>query len=291
MGTSARHAGSQALGGFCFSGIKAYNGFLRGRGREAQLVALVGDWPGAYFTRERTSPLITIGQLLLHVGLALIAFLVVLNGYLLGARKQSIDVLLSVSWAALLLIALLVFGWKASIVAFTFSFIYGWVLRAAAAALALRLTGYRLIESTPARREPIWLNPWIACTVAIGWLVEQGGWPLSIVDELLLAIVPVAIVWRRAWRARLHQGRFRAFALSVIGAGIATEGLLTLGRLIHSLVRQVAGLRSIWVVILFTGFAGLLLVLTVGLARAGFWMFWRVAFDAGSGHETRVRHN
>jgi len=85
------------------------------------------------------------------------------------------------------------------------------------------------MESTPAWREPYWLNPWIAGTVAVGWLVEPTPWGLSGIDELLLAALPAVIVWRQVLRTGRRQGLVRALALSVVGAAMATEGLVTVG--------------------------------------------------------------
>jgi hypothetical protein len=83
------------------------------------------------------------GLILLHISLAVVAFLVVLNGYLRGSKREEIDTVLSLAWIALLIAAFVLFGWKAGLLAIPLSFVYSWSGRPLAAMMARRLLGYR----------------------------------------------------------------------------------------------------------------------------------------------------
>ena len=78
---------------------------------------------------------------LLHTFLALTAFLVVLNGFLRGAKKAHVDVFLSILLVTLLSVSFVAFGWKAGLLAVVLSFIYASAFRPLAARVAARLLG------------------------------------------------------------------------------------------------------------------------------------------------------
>lgn len=73
---------------------------------------------------------------LLHLSLAIAAFLVVLNGFLRGSRKAQIDALLSVILVLLLVTAFWAFGWKAGAWAIALTFLYAGLSRPLAARAA-----------------------------------------------------------------------------------------------------------------------------------------------------------
>lgn len=76
---------------------------------------------------------------LLHLSLAITAFLVVLNGFLRGSRKTQIDALLSVILVGLLVTVFWVFGWKVGALAVALAFIYAGLSRPLAARAAARV--------------------------------------------------------------------------------------------------------------------------------------------------------
>jgi hypothetical protein len=86
---------------------------------------------------------------ILHFGLVVTAFLVVLNGYLRGAKKAQIDATLSILWLILLGIAFVSFGWKVGALALVLSFIYALIARPIAASVARRILGYRTASESP----------------------------------------------------------------------------------------------------------------------------------------------
>jgi len=75
----------------------------------------------------------------LHFGLAIAAFLAVLNGFLRGEKKHQIDAALSVVLLAILVTAFVAFGWKAGLLAVVLAFGYAAVSRPIAARVAARL--------------------------------------------------------------------------------------------------------------------------------------------------------
>ena len=79
----------------------------------------------------------------LHFGLVVTAFLVVLNGYLRGAKKAQIDATLGILWLIFLVIAFVAFGWKVGVFALILSFIYAFITRPIAGSVARRILGYR----------------------------------------------------------------------------------------------------------------------------------------------------
>ena len=77
----------------------------------------------------------------MHALLAATAFLVVLNGFLRGAKKAQIDIFLSVILLGILVAFFIFFGWKAGVVAIVLAFIYAIAARPLAARVAARLLG------------------------------------------------------------------------------------------------------------------------------------------------------
>lgn len=84
-----------------------------------------------------------MGLIALHAGLATVAFLIVLNGYLRGASKAKIDAGLSATHVGLLVVAFVSFGLWMGLVAVGASFAYGAVLQPLAKRLAHRMLGYK----------------------------------------------------------------------------------------------------------------------------------------------------
>lgn len=76
---------------------------------------------------------------LLHIALAITAFLIVLNDFLRGAKKDQIDAVLSVVLLGILLTVFLAFGWKAGLLAIVLALVYGALGRPVAARVAARL--------------------------------------------------------------------------------------------------------------------------------------------------------
>jgi hypothetical protein len=75
----------------------------------------------------------------LHALLAVTAFLVVVNGFLRGAKKAQIDAILSVILLGLLGTCFFLFGWKAGLAAIVLVFVYAIILRPIAARAAARM--------------------------------------------------------------------------------------------------------------------------------------------------------
>ena len=83
----------------------------------------------------------SFGFIILQIGLATIAFLIILNGYLRGSKKAHIDAGLSVIWLILLGISVLAFGWRIGLLSLALSFVYGIISRPIAASIARKLLG------------------------------------------------------------------------------------------------------------------------------------------------------
>lgn len=77
----------------------------------------------------------------MHALLAVTAFLVVLNGFLRGAKKAQIDVFLSVILLGLLVACFILFGWKAGVATVVLAFVYAIIARPLAARVAAQLLG------------------------------------------------------------------------------------------------------------------------------------------------------
>lgn len=86
-----------------------------------------------------------LGLIALHLGLATVAFLIVLNGYLRGAAKAEADLWLGFILVGLLVVAFITFGGWAGLVAVGAFFVYGTVLRPLAKRLAYRILGYKTV--------------------------------------------------------------------------------------------------------------------------------------------------
>jgi len=77
----------------------------------------------------------------MHALLAVTAFLVVLNGFLRGAKKAQIDVFLSAVLLVVLVACFVFFGWKAGLAGIALAFVYAICARPLAARAAARLLG------------------------------------------------------------------------------------------------------------------------------------------------------
>ena len=75
----------------------------------------------------------------IYVALGVVAFLTILNGFLMGAKKKQIDVLLSVLLVGLVVAAFAVAGWKLGILAIGIAFLSAIFTRSIAARTASRL--------------------------------------------------------------------------------------------------------------------------------------------------------
>jgi len=78
----------------------------------------------------------------IYGALVLAAFLIVLNGFLRGAKKAQIDAVLSVLLLGLVFAAFFVAGWKLSLLAIGIAFLSAVVGRPIAARTASRLLSY-----------------------------------------------------------------------------------------------------------------------------------------------------
>jgi hypothetical protein len=90
----------------------------------------------------------TIGIVLLHVGLVVVTFVLMLNGYLRGAAKAKTDAILSLMWIGLLGLSLLLFGWRSALIALVLSFVYSRAAVTPARTVARRMLGYRTALTT-----------------------------------------------------------------------------------------------------------------------------------------------
>jgi len=77
----------------------------------------------------------------LHVFLAITSFLVVLNGFLRGAKKVSIEAFLGAVLFGIVGVCFAIFGWKAGLAAIGMALVYGILLRPLAARVAARMLG------------------------------------------------------------------------------------------------------------------------------------------------------
>lgn len=98
----------------------------------------------------------SVGLTIQHIGLALTAFLIVLNGYLRGREKAKIEATLSLLWLVLLGIGFFVFGWKAGLLGLVMSFVYALAARPFAARVAQKLLRYRTtMEASSVEPAPV----------------------------------------------------------------------------------------------------------------------------------------
>jgi hypothetical protein len=80
--------------------------------------------------------------ILIHIGLGLTVFCLILNGHLRRANRTIIDVTLGFVWLNLLGVALISLGWKVGATALFLSLLYAVVSRPIAVLLARRSLGY-----------------------------------------------------------------------------------------------------------------------------------------------------
>ncbi len=82
-----------------------------------------------------------MGWILLHVGLALAVFLLVLNGHLRKPNKLQIDMALGVVWLSLAGVGFFLFGWKVGMASLVLSLFYALLSKPIAALAARRILG------------------------------------------------------------------------------------------------------------------------------------------------------
>lgn len=80
---------------------------------------------------------------ILHVALAVVAFLTVLNGYLRGAWKSLIDAALGLALIVLLVLGFIHFGFVTGLLAVGATIVYGVALNSLAKIIAYKMLGYR----------------------------------------------------------------------------------------------------------------------------------------------------
>jgi hypothetical protein len=76
---------------------------------------------------------------LLYALLCFFAFLVMLNGFLIGAKKAKIDAVLSIILIGLIIVIFAIYGWKAGLIALVITFISAIISRPFAAKAANKL--------------------------------------------------------------------------------------------------------------------------------------------------------
>lgn len=81
-------------------------------------------------------------MILLHVGLALAAFLLVLNGHLRKPNKLQIDVALGILWLSLGGAGFFLFGWKVGVASLVLSLYYALLAKPIATLVARRILGH-----------------------------------------------------------------------------------------------------------------------------------------------------
>lgn len=82
-----------------------------------------------------------MGSILLHVGLVLAVFLLVLNGHLRKPNKKQIDVALGILWLSLGGAGFFLFGWKAGVASLVLSLFYALLSKPVAILAARRILG------------------------------------------------------------------------------------------------------------------------------------------------------
>lgn len=78
----------------------------------------------------------------IHIGLAIIAFLVMLNDFLDGAKKPQIEAFLGLTFIILVIITFIYFGWIAGALAISMSMVYAAISRPIAARAASQMFSY-----------------------------------------------------------------------------------------------------------------------------------------------------
>jgi len=84
------------------------------------------------------------GLLVVHLGLLVVAFLIVLNGFLQGRLKAYFDAGLGGAWVVLLIIVFMIYGWETGLAALALSVLYAILARPVA-----RLTATWLLTHPP----------------------------------------------------------------------------------------------------------------------------------------------
>lgn len=74
------------------------------------------------------------------IAIAFITFLIMLNGFLKGALKDHVDIVLAAILLALLILSFILFGWFIALCHFIGSFIFGALTLSIAARIAARLS-------------------------------------------------------------------------------------------------------------------------------------------------------
>lgn len=82
-------------------------------------------------------------NLSLLIGLGVVTFLIVLNGYLRGSRRTSIDAVLGVGICTLLLVILIRVGWIAALVALALTFVFAGLSKPLGSRIARKSLGCR----------------------------------------------------------------------------------------------------------------------------------------------------
>ena len=67
----------------------------------------------------------SIGIVILHAVLAIVVWLMMLNGYLHGTLTAHIEAFLGVCWLGLLVTIFVTYGWQAGLLALPMSVVYG----------------------------------------------------------------------------------------------------------------------------------------------------------------------
>jgi hypothetical protein len=91
---------------------------------------------------------VTTTALIIHSALVITVFLAMLNGFLRGSAKSTIDVVLSLVWVGLLATALWLVGWKGALLGLFLSFVYGAITIPIARSVSRRILGYRTSLTT-----------------------------------------------------------------------------------------------------------------------------------------------
>ena len=133
-------------------------------------LALIGSVPaGAYdaimifviaaavrWATHLLSRSIPLGYFLLLQGATVaIVFMISLNEFLKGAKKEQIDIVLVLVWVCLLVVAFVAFGWQACIITLLLSFVFGAHLRP----ICVRLAAWFLSGDSGAFRRHVGLPP------------------------------------------------------------------------------------------------------------------------------------
>ena len=81
----------------------------------------------------------SVGLIIMHAVLALVAWLIMLNGYLRGRLKLHVDAFLGACWLGLLIAVFVAYGWKTGLLALSLSLVYGAILSPVARVVAAKM--------------------------------------------------------------------------------------------------------------------------------------------------------